>query len=80
MRGAAESQESIYCHNIGEFLRNRVVQCSSYKCQTDTSLSDMRESAWILSTDKAKNKIGFQPVKEWREANQRSEVIPGEYD
>lgn len=80
MRGAAESQESIYCHSMGEFLKNRVVQCSSYKCQSDVALSDMRDSAWILSTDKAKGKIGFQPAKEWKETHKREELIPGDYD
>lgn len=79
MRGAAESQEKIYCGEIGQFLNIRVVQCSDFKDRRDKDLYDMREAAWILSTDR-KKKIGFTPSKEWRKDHQGHELIPGEYD
>lgn len=80
MKGAAESNEVIYCNNISEYIRTRIVQCSGYKNKSLTPIYEMKEIAWVLSTNKAKTKIGFQKYSAWRKDNEGTELIPGEYD
>ena len=79
MRGAAESQERIYCHEISGFVNIKVVECNAYKHKNAVSLYDMREAAWILSTDKKKKTIGFQKYNEWKRGNPNDDVLPNVY-
>jgi len=78
MRGAAESREEIYCGSINEFIKTRVVECTGYQDKRLTDLWDMRQAAWILSTDKAKNKIGFAPYVKWKEEHKYEDLLPGD--
>ena len=63
MRGSAESEEMIYCHEMGEPVPLRVVECNRYIDRSLPTLSAMREIAWILRTEKNGRQIGFAPPK-----------------
>lgn len=79
MRGAAESQESIHCGEVGKFLKMRVVECNDYLKRGEVQLHDMKCIAWVLSTDKAKNKIGFQKYSDWRSEHKGELLLPDDY-
>jgi hypothetical protein len=42
--------------------------CSGYKHKSDTSLSEMKETAWILRTDRYGKRIGFKPYRSLKES------------
>lgn len=71
IKGAAHSQESTYCQRIGEFLRYRIVSCNCFYSKTATSLRDMYDMAWILSTDE-KKKYGFVDPGTWKQRQKES--------
>lgn len=67
IKGASESQQVTLCSQMSGTgqVPFAVVECNDYQNKAQTSLSDMRETAWVLSTDKTK-RFGFQTPKEWR--------------
>ena len=79
MKGAAEGQEMIYCNEVSEFLKLRVVECSKYDDKNLPSIHDLRETAWILCTTN-KNTIGFIRVEEYRKLTQGYRILPDKYD
>lgn len=49
----------------------RIVDCNQYDNKSHASIWDMRDIAWVLSTDKQK-KFGFKSPKDWK--NEREEL------
>lgn len=66
MRGAAESQEVVYCHALDEVVRMTVIECNRYKDRATPSLHAMGQIAWVLMTDKNQRTIGFVSPQKWR--------------
>lgn len=74
MLGAADSDEKVYCHEIGEFLKTRVVQCSSFEDKSKPTLYDMRDAALILVMKKNRE-IGFIRSAEFRK-EYKEDILP----
>ena len=79
-RGAAESDEHIYCRYIRREVRTRVVECSVYVDRSQPSLWDLRQIAWVLRTDSKRQKIGFLRAKEWEREHEGEELLPSHLD
>ena len=79
-RGAADSEEEIYCTVISRRVRMRVVECSSYANRAEPSLWDMRQIAWVLHADSKRQKIGFLRAKEWQKQHEDEELLPPHLD
>lgn len=77
-KGGRESDEARYCNEFMNQLRGRVSECSGYYNKNLPSIRDLRETAWILSTDK-KKEIGFQPYKKWKDNNRDDDGILEDY-
>ena len=75
-RGAAESDEHIYCNFIRREVHIRVVECNVYSDRSQPSLWDLRQIAWVLDTDSRRQRIGFLRVQEWEKQHQDEELIP----
>ena len=61
----------IRCSDMGQTIRFKVTECTSYSDKGRPHLADLYRSAWILSTDKKNRQIGFLPYKKWKEENPR---------
>ena len=77
MRGAAESQELVYCNSIGKYIHIRVVECDAYRNVCQPTLDDMKQTAFILET-KGKNIVGFTSARKWRNTHPDEEIIRGD--
>ena len=76
-RGAAESDEQVFCMMIkGQPVGRPVVECNRYVNRTLPSLWDMRQIAWVLETDSKRQRIGFIRAKEWERKNEDCELLP----
>jgi hypothetical protein len=75
-RGAADSNERVYCRQMERHLQIGVVECSSYRNRKEPDLYDMRQIAWVLDLDRKRQRIGFTPVKEWERAHEDEELLP----
>jgi hypothetical protein len=75
-RGAADSDEHVYCTIIEREVRTRVVECNRYTDRTQPSLWDLRQIAWILHADSKRQKMGFVRAKEWERENADEELLP----
>lgn len=75
-RGAAESDEHIYCNFIRREVRMRVVECNAYSDRSQPSLWDLRQMAWVLDTDSKRQQIGFLRAQEWEKQHEDEELIP----
>lgn len=81
MKGDAESQEAVYCSQMGEYVPLRVVECNNYKDVSAPSLRGMEELAWVLRTDKSGRQIGFVSPDRWREEKgKHASVLPHDID
>jgi len=76
-RGAAESDEQIYCTVTEREVRTRVVECSRYTDRTRPSLWDLRQIAWVLNVDSKRQRIGFVKAQEWEREHENEELLPG---
>ncbi len=76
-RGAAESDEHIYCTVTEREVRSRVMECSRYIDRSKPSLWDMQQIAWVLRTDSKRQKMGFIRAKEWEREHEDEELLPG---
>lgn len=76
IKGASDSQEIVFCGRLGSWEGGRVpfkvVDCNEWADKSKPSLHDMRQTAWVLSTDKQK-RFGFQTPKEWRKGREDNE-------
>src|SRR5579864_9417286 len=75
-RGAAESDEHIYCTFIAREVRMRVVECNVYNDRSQPSLWDMRKIARVLDSDSKRQRIGFLRAQEWEKQHEDEELIP----
>jgi hypothetical protein len=75
-RGAADSDEHVYCTLIEREVRTRVVECNRYTDRNQPSLWDLRQIAWVLRTDAKRQKIGFIRAKEWERLHEDEELLP----
>ena len=76
IKGTSDSEELVYCSRLSSWEGGRVpftvVECNEWADKSKPSLHDMRQTAWVLSTDKQK-KYGFQSPKEWRKGREDNE-------
>lgn len=79
-RGAAESEEHVYCNHIHRGVQMRVVECNAYQNQNHPPLWAMKEIAWVLQTDSRREKIGFIKSTEWQRKHEDESVIPPHLD
>jgi len=75
-RGAAESDEHIYCLVTGREVSTRIVECNRYVDCNKPTLWDMRQIAWVLRTDSTRQQIGFIRAKEWERKYADEELLP----
>ena len=64
MRGAAESQEMVYCSYMQRTVTMSVVECNRYCSTVDPTLEDMQKIAVMLRSDMKRLNIGFGKSKE----------------
>ena len=61
-KGAAESDEQVYCLVIERDVKTWVVECNRYVDRTLPPLWEMHQIAWVLRTDSKRHAIGFVPA------------------
>ena len=79
-KGAAESDERIYCIFMERDIKTRVVECNRYVDRSQPSLWEMRQIAWVLRNDPQREAIGFIRAKEWERKHQDEELLPPHLD
>lgn len=78
-KGDRESEVHIECQRLEKLPAFRkIVDCTAYTNRSATTLSEMRDIAWVLVTDRNRQKIGFQQAREWRKENENERMIPDE--
>lgn len=77
VKGAAESQEFVYCRQLPDdgLVPVRVVECSKYEDKAAPSLYNMEQIAWVLVTNKSGMSIGFVSPDKWSK-EKRGEKLP----
>jgi hypothetical protein len=75
-RGAADSDEQIFCTIVEDEVRTRVVECNRYVDRSQPSLWDLRQIAWVLRTDTKRQKLGFLPAREWEKVHSDEDLLP----
>jgi len=77
IRGAADSDETVYCLQINQrVVPTRVVECSRYQDKSKPTLWDMEQIAWVLVTKGAGKQIGFMSAQQWRENHPTATLMP----
>lgn len=79
IRGASDSQELTKCSALERQVPFSVVECNKYENKATPGLWDMKEIAWVLSTDKQK-KFGFQSPKDWCKNRQDDDDMLATYN
>lgn len=51
----------VWCHAIEKPVFVDIVQCNSHSSKRTTTLYEMKQIAWVITTDEKKN-IGFRPL------------------
>jgi hypothetical protein len=77
LRGAADSDERVFCRRIEQPVRMRVTECNRYVDRAQPQLWAMKEIAWVLHSDSKRRRVGFLSAKEWRSKNEDEDVVPG---
>ena len=76
-RGAADSEERVFCLRMKQRLTMRVTECNQFEDRGQPQLWALKEIAWILHVDSKRKPIGFLPAREWLEQNDDEDVLPG---
>jgi|SRR5579863_184607 len=82
IKGSSLSQKYIVCSQLGErgvqYLNSfeKITSCTEYSDKARTTLAEMKSVAWVLVTDRRREKIGFKTPKEWREQRQKERTNP----
>ena len=76
-RGAADSEEQVFCMCMKRLVTTRVTECNQYSDRSQPQLWAMKEIAWVLHVDAKRQKIGFLSASEWKRANEDQDVLPG---
>lgn len=79
-KGAAESDERIYCLITERDVETRVVECNRYVDRAQPSLWEMKQIAWVLNTESKREAIGFVRAREWERKHQDEELLPPHLD
>jgi len=74
LRGAADSEEYVYCSLVEKPIPIRVTECNRYANRSEAPLWAMKEIAWILHSDAKREKIGFLSAKEWRDMKENQDT------
>ena len=77
MRGAADSEEYVFCSVLKRSIAIRVTECNRYEDRAESPLWAMKEIAWVLHIDSKRQKIGFQSAKEWQRQHEGEDPLPG---
>ncbi len=77
MRGAADSEEYVYCTMLKNSIAIRVTECNRFEDRAEAPLWAMKEVAWVLDIDSRRQKIGFQTAKEWKGQHEGEDPVPG---
>ncbi|HYL34293.1 MAG TPA: hypothetical protein VEV17_00110 [Bryobacteraceae bacterium] len=77
MRGAADSEEQVFCLRMRKHVTTRVTECNQYVDRTQPPLWALKEQAWVLHVDAKRQKIGFLTSKAWRQLHEDEDLIPG---
>jgi len=75
-RGAAESDEHIYCTFVRREVRTRVVECNRYEDRAQPPLWALKQIAWVLRTDSRRQPVGFVRAIEWERQHRDEELLP----
>ena len=65
MQGLAESEQKVFCSQLGKYIPAPLSKCSRYDDERLPSLYDMKTIAWQLAT-KGNRQIGFISAEEWK--------------
>ena len=76
-RGAADSEERVFCMRMKQMVTTRVTECNQYVDRAQPPLWALKEIAWVLHVDSKRQSIGFLSAKEWRTQNEDADVLPG---
>ena len=76
-RGAADSEEFVFCMRMNRRVSARVTECNQYVDRTQPPLWALKELAWVLQVDSKRQKIGFLSARKWRRLNEDEELVPG---
>jgi hypothetical protein len=76
-RGAADSEEQVFCMRMKAVVNTRVTECNQYSDRSQPSLWALKEIAWVLRVDSKRQKMGFLSAKEWRTETDGEDVLPG---
>ena len=77
MRGAADSEEQVFCMRMNKQVATRVTECNQYADRTQPPLWALKQIAWVLNVDSKRQKIGFLTSQAWRELHEDEDLIPG---
>jgi hypothetical protein len=77
MRGAADSEEQVFCMRMKRAISTRVTECNQYIDRTQPPLWALKQIAWVLHVDSKRQKIGFLTAKAWQEEHDNEDLIPG---
>ena len=77
LRGAADSEEYVYCSLVEKPIAIRVTQCNRYADRSQAPLWVMQEIAWVLQTNASREPIGFLNARDWKRQNEGQNLVPG---
>ena len=60
LRGAADSEELVFCERLERPVTIRVIQCSRFEDRTEESLHELREIAWAIEPRAEGERFGFR--------------------
>ncbi len=75
MRGAADSQEQIFCIQIGRSVNMDVSECNNYYNRNLPDLYLMAKTAWILEPSADRKEYGFVPYREYAKRHPHEDVL-----
>ncbi len=75
-RGAADSDEHIYCTFIRHEVETHVVECNRYEDRAQPPLWALKQIAWVLRTDSKRQPIGFMRATDWEREHKDEELLP----
>ena len=72
VKGPADSQQTIFCQQMGRFIPIKVAECNRYLDATAMTVYEMEQIAWLMLTKKAGRQIGFVSPEERQRENGNS--------
>jgi hypothetical protein len=75
-RGAAATDEEVFCTGNGRKVHTQIVECSAYVDRSKTTLREMEQIAWVLHTDSKRQQVGFVRAIDWKRQHEDEELLP----